>query len=130
MKVFDTKNISRRRKTHQLFLGILSAILSIGAFFVIYDKPSTVGFLTAEEKRFVVLRHKFSAGGESGVAEKEEFSWGAAKQAFKVNSSSNEIRHCEDILTNRQSMHVYACVLMEFTLCVVVYGVSFVLPTM
>lgn len=91
--------------------GVLSAVLSIAAFFVIYDTPSTVGFLTAEEKRFVVLRHKFSAGGESGVAEQEEFSWHAAKQAFK-------------------SMHVYACVLMEFTLCVVVYGVSFVLPTM
>ncbi|RKU43776.1 hypothetical protein DL546_004047 [Coniochaeta pulveracea] len=90
--------------------GVFSALLSIGAFFVIYDTPSKVGFLTDEEKRFVVLRHKFSAGGESGVAEKEEFSWAAAKQALT-------------------SVHVYACVLMEFTLCVVVYGVSFVLPT-
>jgi len=31
-----------------------------------------------------VLRHKFAAGGESGIAEKEEFSWKAARQAFTV----------------------------------------------
>lgn len=33
------------------------------------------------------------------------------------------------LANNAQSLHVYAFVLMEFTLCVVVYGYSFVLPT-
>jgi hypothetical protein len=43
-----------------------------------------VTWLTSEEKRFVVLRNKFAAGGESGIAEKEEFSWTAVRQVFKV----------------------------------------------
>ncbi|KAF1845055.1 MFS general substrate transporter [Cucurbitaria berberidis CBS 394.84] len=87
--------------------GAFTALLSIAAFWIIHDTPSKVSWLTSEEKRFVLLRHKFAAGGESGIAEKEEFSWAAVSQSF----------------------HVYACVVMEFTLCVVVYGVSFVLPT-
>ncbi|PSN69155.1 MFS general substrate transporter [Corynespora cassiicola Philippines] len=90
--------------------GIFSAILSIAAFWIIHDSPSKVSWLTTEERRFLMLRHKFSAGGETGIAEKEEFSWEAVGKVFK-------------------SFHIYALVLMEFTLCVVVYGVSFVLPT-
>ncbi|KAJ4263263.1 hypothetical protein NW764_016140 [Fusarium oxysporum] len=43
------------------------------------------------------------AGGETGIAEKEEFSWRAAKDAFT-------------------SFHIYAVALMEFTLCVTVYS--------
>ena len=103
-------------------------MLSIAAYWIVHDTPTKVGWLTPEEKRFVVLRHKFSAGGESGVAEKEEFSWRAARQAFKVRMHERSSRR--DSLIRGQSPHVYACVAMEFTLCVVVYGVSFVLPTM
>lgn len=107
--------------------GAFSAVLAIAAFFIIHDTPSKVLWLTAEEKRFLILRHKFSAGGESGIAEKEEFSWTAAHQVFKVR-----VINCAmwSVLIGWQSFHVYACVLIEFTLCVVVYGVSFVLPTM
>ncbi|KAJ4371410.1 hypothetical protein N0V83_004627 [Neocucurbitaria cava] len=66
--------------------GIFTALLSIAAFWIIHDTPSKVSWLTAEEKRFVVLRHKFSAGGESGVAEKEEFSLAAVRQVFEKSS--------------------------------------------
>ncbi|KAF2501166.1 MFS general substrate transporter [Lophium mytilinum] len=91
--------------------GTFSALLSIAAFFVIYDTPAKVGsWLTPEEKRFLILRQRYAAGGETGIAEREEFQWGAVKDAFK-------------------SFHIYAVVAMEFTLCTVVYGVSFVLPT-
>jgi MFS family permease len=97
--------------TNLISSGIFSAVLSIAAFWIIHDTPANVGWLTAEEKRYLALRHKFSAGGETGVAEKEDFSWDAVGKVYR-------------------SFHVYALVLMEFTLCVVVYGVSFVLPTM
>lgn len=63
-------------------------MLSIAAYWIVHDTPMKVGWLTKEEKRFIVLRHKFAAGGESGVAEKEEFSWGAVRQAFKVRTDS------------------------------------------
>lgn len=49
------------------------------------DTPTKVkGWLSPEEKRYLVLRHRYGAGGETGVAEKEEFSWKAAKDAFTV----------------------------------------------
>ncbi|KAJ4250913.1 hypothetical protein NW762_011563 [Fusarium torreyae] len=91
--------------------GLFSLILSILALWVLNDTPAKITkWLTPEEKKFLVLRNRFAAGGETGIAEKEEFSWKAAKDAFT-------------------SFHIYAVALMEFTLCVTVYGYSFILPT-
>jgi hypothetical protein len=58
--------------------------------------PDKVAWLTAEEKRYLMLRHKFSAGGETGVAEKEEFSWKAVGKVFKVRCAS---RACSALST-------------------------------
>lgn len=91
--------------------GTLSVVVGLLAFIFVYPSPENVkSWLSDDERRFLVLRHKFSAGGESAIGEKEEFDWKYARQAFK-------------------SMHIYAIALMEFTLCVVVYGASFILPT-
>ncbi|CEL08694.1 hypothetical protein ASPCAL11839 [Aspergillus calidoustus] len=91
--------------------GLFTVLLAISAFWFVHDTPAKVGkWLTQEERQFLLLRHKYSAGGETGVAEKSEFSWKQAAMAFK-------------------SIHIYAVVLIEFTLCVTVYGYSFVLPT-
>ena len=92
-------------------LGVFTVLLAIGAFWFVYDTPAKVGaWLTPEERQFLILRHKYAAGRETGVAEKLEFSWKQAATAFK-------------------SFHIYAVALIEFTLCVTVYGYSFVLPT-
>ncbi|KAL4797764.1 major facilitator superfamily domain-containing protein [Aspergillus venezuelensis] len=90
---------------------VFTVILALGAFWFVYDTPAKVGsWLSPEEKEFLILRHKYSAGGETDVAEKSEFLWKHAGAAFK-------------------SFHIYATVLIEFTLCVTVYGYSFMLPT-
>ncbi|KAK2684907.1 hypothetical protein QWA68_016033 [Fusarium oxysporum] len=60
-------------------------------------------WVTPEEKKLLILCNRYAAGGETGIAEKEEFSWRAAKDAFT-------------------SFHIYAVALMEFTLCVTVYS--------
>ncbi|KAF4950176.1 hypothetical protein FSARC_13282 [Fusarium sarcochroum] len=91
--------------------GLFSLLLAIVGFWVLNDTPAKVTkWLTPEEKKFLILRNRYAAGGETGIAEKEEFSWKAAKDAFT-------------------SFHIYAVALMEFTLCVTVYGYSFILPT-
>ncbi|KAL4883545.1 major facilitator superfamily domain-containing protein [Aspergillus karnatakaensis] len=91
--------------------GVFTVLLAIGAFWFVHPTPAKVGkWLAPEEKRFLLLRHKYSAGGETGVAEQSGFSWKHAATAFK-------------------SFHIYAVVLIEFTLCVTVYGYSFILPT-
>ncbi|CAG9988810.1 unnamed protein product [Clonostachys byssicola] len=90
--------------------GLFSLCLAIAGFWIVYDTPSSVSWLSPEEKEFLTLRHKFSAGGETGIGEKESFSWKHARAAFR-------------------SPHIYAVAVTEFTLCVAVYGYNFVLPT-
>ncbi|KAH8432771.1 uncharacterized protein LDX57_010397 [Aspergillus melleus] len=91
--------------------GVFTFCVGLTSFFFIYPSPAKVGsWLSDEERQFLLLRHRYSAGGESGVAEKEGFSMRYAKQSFR-------------------SFHVYAITAMELTLCVVVYGISFILPT-
>lgn len=91
--------------------GTFTFCVGLCSFFFIHPSPARVGnWLTGEERRFLLLRHRFAAGGETGVAEKEGFSMKYARQSFR-------------------SFHVYAITLMEITLCVVVYGISFILPT-
>lgn len=68
--------------------GAFTAVLAISAFWLVHDTPAKVSWLTSEEKRYLALRHKFSAGGETGVAEKETFTWKAIPQVFKVGSSA------------------------------------------
>ncbi|KAL4963961.1 major facilitator superfamily domain-containing protein [Aspergillus stella-maris] len=91
--------------------GLFSVVVGLVCFFWIYPSPLLVkGWLSEDEKEFLLLRQQFSAGGETGVKEKEAFSWGDIDKAFK-------------------SMHTYAIALIEFTVATVVYGISFVLPT-
>ena len=91
--------------------GVLSVIMGILAFLYISPSPENVStWLEDDERRYLILRRQFSHGGETGVGEKDAFSMKYAKQAFR-------------------SMHVYAVAAVEFTVAVVVYGISFVLPT-
>ncbi|OKL63834.1 hypothetical protein UA08_00774 [Talaromyces atroroseus] len=91
--------------------GVFSFCIAVAGFWLVYDTPAKVKWLTPEEKEFLTLRHKFSAGGENtGIGEKEGFSWKHARSAFR-------------------SPHIYAVAATEFTLCVAVYGYGFVLPT-
>lgn len=97
------------------FIYIIEGVFTIFAASVLYltlaDHPSkAASWLTEEEQRFLLLRKQFSQGGGNVVRDKEAFSWKYAKQSFR-------------------SMHVYAIAVSEFTLCVVVYGIQFVLPS-
>lgn len=67
--------------------GLLTVIVSVLAFFVLYDFPETAGFLTEEERAFVVYRLKYQGQvqGKTGgpqVAQTEEFKWKYVRQAF------------------------------------------------
>ncbi|KAJ9133702.1 MFS general substrate transporter [Pleurostoma richardsiae] len=91
--------------------GLLSICVGLIYFFVLCPSPEKAsGWLTEEEKRFLVLRNRFARIGNSGVGEDEKFSWKHARESFR-------------------SFHVYSVGIIEFTVCVVVYGISFVLPT-
>jgi MFS family permease len=97
------------------FTYVLECIFTIAmgllGLLLLSPNPNEVKtWLNGDERRFLVLRARFSHGGESGVHDETAFSWKYAKQAVK-------------------SIHVYAVGLVEFTVAVVVYGISYVLPT-
>ncbi|KAJ9666207.1 hypothetical protein H2201_003641 [Coniosporium apollinis] len=74
--------------------GLLTVVVAIIAFFTLYDFPETAGFLSAEEKAFVVYRLKYQAQiaavktgdtsreNEPMVAQTDEFKWKYVRSAF------------------------------------------------
>ena len=85
-----------------LLEGMLTVVVAVGAFFILHDFPETAGFLTEEERAFVVFRLKYQGmshyegesgsgsgiaeeggrGGREMVAEADEFKWKYVWQAF------------------------------------------------
>lgn len=69
--------------------GIVTVLVAIAAFFILYDFPETADFLTEEERAFVVYRLKYqgqiTAAGDDGpqVGEADEFQWAYVWAAFK-----------------------------------------------
>lgn len=70
--------------------GIVTVVVAISAFFLLYDFPETAGFLTQEERDFVVHRLKYQGQAEAPrdegtaqVAQAEEFQWAYVWQAFR-----------------------------------------------
>ncbi|KAK5126480.1 hypothetical protein LTR85_010716 [Meristemomyces frigidus] len=93
--------------------GLIAVVVGLCGFLFVNQTPAGVKWLTAEEKQYLILRRQFAAGdgGKTGtVAQADAFSWHYAKQASR-------------------SIHVYAVAATEFTVAVVVYGISYVLPT-
>lgn len=70
--------------------GIVTVLVAFAAFFLLYDFPETAGFLTEEERQFVIHRLKYQGQtptqGDEGriqVAQAEEFRWEYVWQAFR-----------------------------------------------
>lgn len=70
--------------------GLVTVLVAVLSYFLLYDFPETAGFLTEEERAFVVYRLRYqgqvateasdSAGAR--VAQSEEFQWKYVWQAF------------------------------------------------
>jgi hypothetical protein len=65
----------------------VTVLVAIFAYWALYDFPETAGFLTDEEREFVVYRLKYqgqiaSKDGKQQAAQAEEFDWKYVKQAF------------------------------------------------
>ena len=54
-------------------------VVSIGAYFWVYNYPSTAEFITKEEREFIYLR----LSNDSDATRDERFTWSAALAAFK-----------------------------------------------
>ncbi|RVX70372.1 hypothetical protein B0A52_05871 [Exophiala mesophila] len=65
--------------------GLLTVAVALFAFWALYDFPDTAGFLTLEEKAWVVHRLKYQGSKKSGrnVAESDHFEWKYVIRAFK-----------------------------------------------
>jgi len=63
--------------------GIVTVLVAVFAFWALYDFPETAGFLTEEERAFVVFRLKYQGQSQSRVAQTDEFKWTYVWDAFK-----------------------------------------------
>ena len=92
--------------------GILTAVVAVVAFFTIYGFPSTAGFLTEEEREWVIARLRYQGSEKSGrmVAESEGFRW----------------RYMLDALTDWQ---VYLGLWMYWVIVCPLYMVALFLPS-
>lgn len=74
--------------------GIVTVLVAISAYFLIYDFPETASFLTEDERAFVIHRLKYQGQakmntgdaegqGTAQVEQAEEFEWKYVRQAFK-----------------------------------------------
>ncbi|KAG4424308.1 hypothetical protein IFR04_002549 [Cadophora malorum] len=92
--------------------GLLTVAVAFASFFLLYDFPDTAGFLSVEEKAWVVHRLKYQGSKKSGraVAESEHFEW----------------KYVTKALTDWQ---LYLSLLMYWGIVCPLYGISLFLPT-
>lgn len=71
--------------------GLVTVVVAIAAYFLLYDFPETASFLTEEERAFVVYRLRYQGQVSSStsdgpaavkVGQSEEFQWKYLWQAF------------------------------------------------
>lgn len=66
--------------------GMLTVVVAVIAYFTLYDFPETAGFLTDEERAFVVHRLKYQGqnkeDGAVKVAQDDTFQWKFVRAAF------------------------------------------------
>lgn len=67
-----------------LLEGMATVVVAVGAYFALWDFPETAGFLTEDERGFVVWRLRYQGPMEAGegVAEAEGFRWKYVREAF------------------------------------------------
>ncbi|KAF1988899.1 MFS general substrate transporter [Aulographum hederae CBS 113979] len=99
--------------------GILTVLVAVSAFFVLYDFPETASFLTSEERAFVVWRLKYQAQAQQAstdtapgtlVAQADEFRWQYVRDAFK-------------------DWQIWVNILVYWGIVCPLYGISLFLPT-
>jgi sugar phosphate permease len=92
--------------------GIVTVIIGVIAFFVIYDNPETASFLTSTERTFIIhkLRYQGSVNSQPGAAQPDVIRWEYIKAAFK-------------------DWQVYVAAVMNIGIGVPLFGISLFLPT-
>ncbi|KAI9170792.1 transporter [Paramyrothecium foliicola] len=97
--------------------GIVTVLVAFIAFYALYDFPETAGFLTEEERAFVVFRLKYQSQVSRGkqsierkVPEALEFSWSYVWSAFK-------------------DWQIWVNIFVYWAIVCPLYGISLFLPT-
>ncbi|KAF2014647.1 MFS general substrate transporter [Aaosphaeria arxii CBS 175.79] len=109
--------------------GILTVVVAVIAFFTLYDFPETAGFLTEEERAFVVFRLKYQGSQEHNgvrVAQDDTFQWKYVKAAFLDWQIWTNIWVYWGMLID---LHFYVTNLTLAGIVCPLYGISLFLPT-
>jgi len=94
--------------------GIATVLVAILAFFVIQDFPETAGFLTPDERAFVIFRLKYQGTVQRAdgahIAQTDEFKWKYVRDAFA-------------------DWQIWVSIIVYWGIVCPLYGISLFLPT-
>lgn len=121
--------------------GLVTVVVAIVSYFLLYDFPETAGFLTEEERAFVVYRLRYqgqvasttttTAEGPASakVAQSEEFQWKYVWQAFTDWQIYVNIFVYWGVSCYSCNTFVPLCVTDDLQVVCPLYGISLFLPT-
>ena len=93
--------------------GILTTIVAVLTFFTLYDFPETAGFLTEEQRAFVVFRLKHQGHQKDG----------------NVRVAQDDSLKRSQVRATFLNWQVYLSILVYWGIVAPLYGISFFLPT-
>lgn len=105
--------------------GIVTVLVAVASFFLLYDYPDTAKFLTEEEKAFIAHRLKYD--GNRGTGARYDPSDPNSPQNIVVpENMEHGWKYFWDALKDWQ---IYLHVLVYWSVVVPLYGISLFLPT-
>lgn len=101
--------------------GLLTVIVAISAYFLLYDYPDTAKFLTEREREFIIWRLKNDSNPSKNLKDLDSFS-SREKPDFQKFSEADDLSLKKSLVAALKSYEVYLYVLTYYGVIVPTYG--------
>ncbi|ODQ58562.1 hypothetical protein WICANDRAFT_105447 [Wickerhamomyces anomalus NRRL Y-366-8] len=108
--------------------GLLTVIVAISAYFLLYDYPDTAKFLTEREREFIIWRLKNDSNPSKNLNDLDSFS-SREKPDFQKFSEADDLSLKKSLVAALKSYEVYLYVLTYYGVIVPTYGFALFLPS-
>lgn len=106
--------------------GLVTVIVAVCAFFLLYDYPDTAKFLTAEERAFMAHRLKYDIIETSSTRASDPDDPNAGQ---KIIVPENQAHGWKYFVAAFKDWQVYPHLMLYYSVVVPLYGISLFLPT-
>lgn len=99
--------------------GLMTVVVAIAAYFLLYDYPDTAKFLTKREKEFIIWRLK-NDSNSSKLLYEDDFS--RSKPDFQKFSEEDDLTLKQALLAAIKTYFIYLYILVYYSIIVPTYG--------